>query len=74
MDTYECQCPVCDRPAVLRCRCPRGALGVAAGHQWHTCTVHRRTVLGESDHSLDTFTCTCPDPAQVHRFGGIRRA
>ena len=52
-------CPKCEKPAVQSCRCPRRDSECENGHQWHTCTVHKVIVEGGSDHSKDTFSCTC---------------
>jgi hypothetical protein len=63
MDLYEWKeknrCPVCDDYAVTSCRCPRCDSFCANGHHWHWCTIHHVKVLGGSDHSLPTLTCTC---------------
>lgn len=52
-------CPICNERAVLSCKCPRADSKCKNGHEWHICTVHGKVVLGRSDHSLATFTCTC---------------
>jgi hypothetical protein len=52
-------CPICGEKAISSCRCPRGDSTCENGHEWHRCTIHNSIVIGPSDHSLDTFTCTC---------------
>ena len=52
-------CPTCGEKSVGTCRCPRSDSYCSKGHNWHMCVIHRRVVLGKSDHSLDTNTCTC---------------
>lgn len=52
-------CPECGEKPEWGCRCPRHDSGCKNGHRWHTCTIHHVKVRGESDHSTDTFTCTC---------------
>jgi hypothetical protein len=52
-------CPICEEPAVTSCRCFRRDSMCKNKHQWHTCVVHRVKVKGHSDHSINTFTCTC---------------
>ena len=61
MNTCTCKnlCPTCLEPAITTCRCFRQDSTCKNGHQWHTCTVHNMPVLGHSDHSIDTMTCTC---------------
>jgi len=53
------KCPICGELAQGSCRCPRGDSSCKNGHEWHTCTIHKKIVLGPSDHSTDTFSCTC---------------
>lgn len=52
-------CPTCGEKRTTTCRCPRSDSKCPNGHQWHLCTIHKKVVLGGSDHSTDTFTCTC---------------
>lgn len=52
-------CPICQEKAVTTCRCFRGDSTCKNGHSWHRCTVHHVTVIGDSDHSIDTMKCTC---------------
>lgn len=57
-------CPICRMNGAsveitARCKCPRSDSFCSNGHKWHTCTVHKVYVEGHSDHSTDTFTCTC---------------
>lgn len=53
------KCPVCGKEAMVRCRCPRCDSRCESGHEWHVCLEHDRIVLGASDHSKDTFACSC---------------
>ena len=52
-------CPVCHLKRVLSCKCFRSDSVCKNGHEWHRCTVHGTIVMGPSDHSTDTMTCTC---------------
>lgn len=52
-------CPQCGEKAVISCRCPRCDSSCKNGHSWHTCVKHGKKVMGQSDHSTNTFTCTC---------------
>lgn len=52
-------CPVCSEPAVSNCRCPRRDSTCKNQHSWHTCTIHKCTVIGKSDHSKPINICTC---------------
>lgn len=52
-------CPICGEDAVRTCKCFRKDSTCKNGHDWHTCTIHKIKVIGRSDHSLPTFTCTC---------------
>lgn len=52
-------CPICGNPAIAWCKCFRRDMYCKCGHQWHICTIHKTIVLGKSDHSLPTMTCTC---------------
>lgn len=51
-------CPICEQPGRTTCRCPRGDTECENGHRWHRCEVHRRVVIGESDHAKSG--CSCP--------------
>ena len=53
------KCPVCSEEATYNCRCPRMDSGCKNGHEWHRCVIHEVIVLGHSDHSISTFSCTC---------------
>ena len=55
-------CRICGRISFGRCKCPRGDRTCPNGHSWHFCTVHGRFVDGPSDHSTDTFSCSCKLP------------
>jgi len=55
--------PVCFKPAEIVCRCPLRDCKCENGHEWHSCLVHGKVVLGPSDHSKDTFVCHCEDKA-----------
>jgi hypothetical protein len=66
-------CPTCSGPYVVRCRCPRGDMRCAAGHEWHTCPLCKRATPGESDHAFDLRAAYCPQcaaGADVDAFGG----
>jgi len=52
-------CPVCNQKSICSCRCMRSDSTCKNGHSWHTCIKHHVIVLGESDHSIDSFACTC---------------
>lgn len=52
-------CPVCGEKAIMSCKCPRHDSVCTNKHKWHTCTIHDVKVLGSSNHSTDTMTCTC---------------
>lgn len=54
-------CPVCAEPPEITCKCPRSESRCANGHEWHTCSVHRKVVMGKADHRFDMTTCTCED-------------
>ena len=60
-------CPVCEKPRKSSCKCPRGDSKCENGHTWHVCTVHQKIVLGSSDHSLPTNTCTCGVGSRLER-------
>lgn len=53
------KCPICGRDYVMRCRCMTSDMMCEMGHEWHTCTVHNRVVIGPSDHSVSDHVCTC---------------
>ena len=53
------KCPLCAEEVPFGCKCPRGDRRCSKGHEWHRCVVHKRVVVGPSDHSTDTMTCTC---------------
>jgi len=55
---YNC-CPVCGEMSVGCCRCMKSDSQCASGHEWHRCLAHDKTVLGSSDHSMDTRACSC---------------
>ena len=52
-------CPTCGEMFVTSCRCRRSDRSCKNGHYWHTCVPHQKTVIGQSDHSIDTNACTC---------------
>ena len=52
-------CPICDSEVVGSCRCPRSDSECENGHSFHICVKHQVYVRGQSDHSTDTFSCTC---------------
>ncbi len=60
-DEYQ-KCPVCGESRVENCRCPRADSTCPKGHKWHNCVVHGVRVMGHSDHSKPTDTCTCINP------------
>ena len=53
------RCPTCEGPALLmeRCRCARYCIKCPDGHDWHTCTVHKKLVVGIPDHFKSGCTC-----------------
>lgn len=55
----EDYCPDCNSLYIIRCKCPRGDRSCDNGHSWHYCLVHNKLVIGLSNHSLSTFSCTC---------------
>ena len=57
--TTKDSCPICKEPPEIVCRCFRHDCQCKNGHSWHTCVIHQKIVPGSSDHSIDTFTCTC---------------
>ena len=61
-------CPICHQPPKVRCRCPRGDSTCENGHEWHTCMIHHVIVLGLSDHSTPTLSCTCHDHKVVSKL------
>ena len=56
-------CPTCDRPAVRNCKCPCRSSECAQGHKWHTCSVHKTTVLRAADHTKAYGLCSCLPPS-----------
>lgn len=54
-------CPVCGRPPVVQCRCPKSDSWCENEHKWHICLKHNKIVMGFSDHSKSTFDCSCPE-------------
>lgn len=54
-------CPICNELAFSICKCFRHDSECKNGHTWHTCTIHKVKVLGKSDHSIPTMTCTCKE-------------
>lgn len=52
-------CPICKEKPIMICMCDREDSQCRNGHWWHTCVIHDKIVLGESDHSIDTNACTC---------------
>lgn len=59
-------CPVCGKEAKLTCKCFRQDSVCEDGHEWHTCTIHHVKVLGKSDHSTNTMSCTCGKEGKKH--------
>jgi len=57
----ENKCPVCGEPPISTCRCFRADSKCKNGHEWHRCTIHDTLVMGSSDHSTPTMSCTCLD-------------
>ena len=53
------KCPICGEKIVASCKCFRHDCQCINGHWWHTCLVHKKTVLGPSDHSKASDVCTC---------------
>lgn len=53
------KCPVCGEKRTSSCRCMRADSRCPNNHEWHNCTVHNVVVIGPSDHSGDTYRCTC---------------
>jgi hypothetical protein len=66
-------CPVCNKPSVSSCRCFRHDSTCRNGHEWHTCTVHHKTVMGHSDHGLDIMACTCACGKQSNPAKRVRQ-
>jgi hypothetical protein len=54
-------CPICGKESSGTCKCMRHDCCCENGHQWHTCTVHHKIVIGQSNHTLPTKTCTCEE-------------
>lgn len=54
-------CPVCGEKPVIWAKCMRVNSRCENGHKWHTCTVHRKLVIGESDPLIDMSLCTCEE-------------
>lgn len=50
-------CPICNEPAILNCKCPKMGSKCKNRHSWHICTVHNSAVIGECDHSRNNCTC-----------------
>ena len=61
MNNNENLCHVCKEVAIITCRCFRADSTCKNSHDWHTCVKHNKKVLGHSDHSISTNTCTCID-------------
>lgn len=60
----EC-CPVCSAQVDSQCRCHRHDAICINGHEWHTCSFHKLTVLGPSDHTVAYGKCTCLPPTAM---------
>lgn len=56
-------CPTCKTKSVGGCRCMLSDQSCANGHSWYVCPIHGKTIVGQSDHSGDTFRCRCDDTA-----------
>ena len=52
-------CPVCKEKSVMGCRCFLSDQFCINGHHWYICPIHSKTIIGQSDHSIDTMTCRC---------------
>lgn len=54
-------CPTCCKPALLmeRCRCTFYCIKCVNGHEWHTCTVHKKLVVGNGHDRPSVDGCTC---------------
>ena len=52
-------CPVCGEKAIAICKCFRADSNCKNGHNWHTCVIHNKIVIGESDHKIPIDRCTC---------------
>lgn len=50
-------CPICDKPAVITCKCPRMDSKCENGHDWHKCPVHFKIVVGQSNHQSKECSC-----------------
>jgi len=58
MDKKE-TCPICELKWASRCKCLLNEKICPNGHSWFTCPVHKKTVIGDADHSLNTDICQC---------------
>ena len=54
-------CPTCMAPALLceRCRCNRFCIQCRNSHEWHTCIVHKKSVVGNGHDRPSKDGCTC---------------
>ena len=53
------RCPICGTKPTTICGCIRKDSQCNFGHQWHTCSYHKKIVLGFSDHPTSPRKCTC---------------
>jgi hypothetical protein len=55
-------CPTCMAPALLmtRCRCAFYCIKCKNGHDWHTCVVHKKQIVGTGhERPKREDRCTC---------------
>ena len=56
-------CPVCKTPSVGGCKCILADQVCKHGHNWFMCPVHHKTVIGSSNHTIDSYQCQCDSTA-----------
>jgi hypothetical protein len=56
-------CPICKQKSLGGCRCFLSDQICKNGHHWYVCPLHLKTVIGKSDHSIDTMICRCDETA-----------
>ena len=59
VEVMENKCPVCGEEAEYTCKCLRGDSVCKNNHKWHRCAMHKKIVVGHSNHAIPMDVCTC---------------
>lgn len=56
------KCPVCGNEYMRVSKCLAAQSRCVNGHEWHTCTVHKKIVIGQRGSDIPYDVCTCEFP------------